>query len=257
MDEHLKQLLISLACKYEVSSFCDEDPSQFLSWYQNQSDCELAGFIAAMLAFGNRKQFIPKIKFILESADSSQKGIHNWLKSGAYKNEFPSGEKKFYRFYSFTDMHIFFDELADILHKEKSLGTYLKTQYENALAKADIAGAENEISLAALISSAFPKSKIVPKGKNSANKRIHMFLRWMVRQNSPVDKGFWNWYPQSQLIIPLDVHVMQMAVQLKLIPAESNPNRKTAEKITEILKEVFPNDPVKGDFALFGAGIAE
>ena len=84
-----------------------------------------------------------------------------------------------------------------------------------------------------------------------------MYLRLMVRKNSPVDLGLWTWYPQSALIIPLDVHVMQMAIKLKLIPQESKPDRKTAEKLTALIKEAFPEDPARGDFALYGAGIDE
>ena len=62
MTEELKNKLKYLAEKYEVSSFCDEDPSQFLNWYRNQEEVELASFVAALLAFGSRTQFIPKIR---------------------------------------------------------------------------------------------------------------------------------------------------------------------------------------------------
>ena len=108
-----------------------------------------------------------------------------------------------------------------------------------------------------IISESFPKSAIVPKGKNSANKRSYLFLRWMVRKNSPVDLGLWDWYPQEKLLIPLDTHVLQESVSLGLLPSGSNASRKTARLLTEKLSAVFPGDPVKGDFALFGLGVAE
>ncbi|MCR4743547.1 MAG: DUF2400 domain-containing protein, partial [Treponema sp.] len=111
------------------------------------------------------------------------------------------------------------------------------------------------LTLDKIISASFPKSKIVPKGKNSANKRIHMFLRWMVRQNSPVDLGIWSWYPQSSLIIPLDIHVMQESINLGLIAENSKATYKTAQKLTNTLSEIFPGDPCKGDYALFGYGV--
>ena len=110
-------------------------------------------------------------------------------------------------------------------------------------------------SLADLLSAAFPKSVIVPKGRTSANKRIHMFLRWMVRRNSPVDLGFWTWADPASLLIPLDTHVMQEAVKLGLIPPTSAASRKTAERLTAALAEAFPGDPCRGDFALFGLGV--
>ena len=265
MTESQKKLLNELAQNYEVPSFYDDDPSQFLKRYKTQADIEIAGFIAAMFAFGNRKQFIPKINYILETADSSEKGIYNWIKNRHYKNEFGHGEKKFYRFYSFDDIQNFFEEISNIIENNKTLGEFFKLKYEEANKKSDLQKSKNSgshssgnlIQLSELISQAFPNSKIVPKGKNSAKKRIHMYLRWMVRKNSPVDLGLWTWYPQSALIIPLDVHVMQMAIKLKLIPQESKPDRKTAEKLTALIKEAFPEDPARGDFALYGAGIDE
>ena len=251
-NDGLESKLVSLANKYEVASFCDEDPSQFLCWYKKSSaiaDIETASFIAAMLAFGSRIQFIPKIKEILQTADKSSGSITAWLKTGAYKKDFPKGSKKFYRFYSYDDMHIFFDELAVILNSAKSLGEYFKTLWQEASTKQPVP------HLADIISQSFPKSRIVPKGRSSANKRIHMFLRWMVRQNSPVDLGLWKWYPAAELLIPLDVHVMQEAQKLGLLPPKATASRKTALELTRKMEEIFPEDPARADYALFGLGV--
>lgn len=247
MTEELKQKLVSLANKYEVPSFCDADPSQFLRWYDlsQVADVECASFIAAMLAFGNRKQFIPKIKEILTTADTTLSaqgkplGISAWCCAGA--PNFPTGEKKFYRFYSYNDMHCLFSELAAIVEKKGSLGEYFREG--------------KAFHLADQIATAFPESAIVPKGTASANKRVHMFLRWMVRQNSPVDLGLWNWADQSKLLIPLDVHVMQEGVNLGLLPENATASYKTAVNLTSAMNEVFPGDPSRADFALFGLGV--
>ena len=132
MTKELAAHLRELADKYEVASFCDEDPSQFLRWYDPASgrgtiaDVEVASFIAAMLAFGNRKQFIPKVRQILETSDRSLGSVTAWLKAGAYCDDFPHGEKKFYRFYSYDDMQIFFGELGAILKEAGSLGSILE-----------------------------------------------------------------------------------------------------------------------------------
>ena len=138
------------------------------------------------------------------------------------------------RFYSFDDMQVFFGELACILKECGTLGEYFKNKD---------------------LSTIFPKSAIVPKGRSSANKRIHMFLRWMVRRGSPVDLGLWTWADPASLIIPLDTHVMQEAAKLGLISPKSTASRKTAELLTAALSEVFPGDPCRGDFALFGLGV--
>lgn len=253
MTDELAAKLKELADKYEVASFCDEDPSQFLRWYDPDAgrgtiaDVEAASFIAAMLAFGNRKQFIPKIKEILQTSDRSLGCISKWLKERAFKKDFPCGEKKFYRFYSYDDMQIFFEELAEILDQAESLGEFFRLRTGGVAGDFPI--------LADIVAKSFPKSAIVPKGKTSANKRVHMFLRWMVRQDSPVDLGLWKWADQAALLIPLDVHVMQEAAKLGLIPEKASASRKTAELLTSALNQVFPGDPCRGDFSLFGLGV--
>ena len=134
ISDELKIKLRTLADRYEVASFTEADPSQFLKWYKPEegrgttADVEVASFIAAMLAFGNRKQFIPKIREILETSDRSLGSISEWLKAGAYSKDFPHGEAKFYRFYSYDDMQIFFGELGAILKEAGSLGEYFRTK---------------------------------------------------------------------------------------------------------------------------------
>lgn len=263
MNEELKKKLRFLADKYETSSFYDEDPSQFLCHYKTQNETEVASFIASLLSFGSRKQFIPKIKMILKLADEKG-GILLWLKDRDFKNDFHSESKnddeKFYRFYSWNDLNILFEEIAFILDSNKSFGNAIKESYEKKLATKENFPIEERnfknASLLASIQEFFPKSKIVPKGKTSANKRLHMFLRWMVRVSSPVDKGFWTWFSPSDLLIPLDTHVMQESEKLGLIPKKSSCSLKTSETLTDKLKEIWKDDPCKGDFALFGLGVS-
>lgn len=247
MTEEIKQRLKELAGKYENSAFLQSDPSQFLRWYKNQADVEIASFVAAMLSFGNRKQFIPKIRFIFETADKTG-GIFLWIKSGAFEKDFCSflgdDDEKFYRFYSYDEMKNLFRAFKILLEKYGTFGEYIKIF-------------DSGKNPAGAISAAFENCKIVPKGKNSANKRVNMFLRWMVRQDSPVDLGLWSWISPADLIIPLDTHVIQEAVKLGLIPENSPASMRTAQKITAALKEIWPCDPCKGDFALFGLGVDE
>ena len=252
MDNSLKEKLKSLAVKYEVCSFCDEDPSQFMRWYPiNQiKDVEVASFIASMLAFGNRKQFIPKISSILTLADKTSSSVSNWILTDSYKTTFPLGSKKFYRFYSYDDMHSFFSDIKALLIEGETMGEAIHFRWDRAEKESG-----EKVLLADIISLAFPHSAIVPKGKNTANKRIHMFLRWMVRQNSPVDLGIWSWYSPSNLLIPLDVHVMDEGIKLGALKENARATRKTAIELTNSLKEIWKDDPCKGDFALFGLGV--
>jgi len=89
--------------------------------------------------------------------------------------------------------------------------------------------------------------------KNGAMKRLNMFLRWMIRK-PPVDLGIWDFIPQSELLIPLDVHVARLSREMGLLKTKNN-DMKSVIELTENLKTYSPDDPVKYDFAIFGLGI--
>ncbi len=271
LSDELAAKLRALADTYENAGFMDGDPSMTLTRYKNQPDIEAAAFISAMLAFGRRDQFLKKTAFILSLADAAG-GIAHWLQSGAYQADFvpavsaspdgasertedappsPQYERKFYRFYSYRDMLDLFDALAGILRECPTMSDYFELRYRQALRDS----ACDSLPLAPLVSRAFASCAAVPHGKESANKRVNMFLRWMVRRNSPVDLGLWTWYHPADLIMPLDTHVLRIAAQFGLIPKNARGNLKTALALTALLKTVWPDDPCRGDFALFGLGV--
>ena len=107
-----------------------------------------------------------------------------------------------------------------------------------------------------VIADAFPQCRAVPQKGASANKRTNMFLRWMVRTGSPVDAGLWTWFSPADLLIPLDTHVLRQAKNFGLISERSAATEKTARELTDALKRIWPDDPCRGDFALFGAGVS-
>ena len=88
----------------------------------------------------------------------------------------------------------------------------------------------------------------------SPQKKLNMFLRWMIRRESAVDLGIWESFDRRDLIVPLDTHVCRVAHYFKLTDAETF-SLKNARQITAALAEVFPDDPCLGDFALFGLGV--
>ena len=101
----------------------------------------------------------------------------------------------------------------------------------------------------------FGTSAVVPKDASSACKRLCMFLRWMVRDSSPVDLGLWaDFMDKRSLIVPLDTHVLTEASALGLIHSR-NASMSSALRLTSTLATIFPDDPLKGDFALFGYGV--
>ena len=244
LSEELKQKLISLAQEYESADFLLKDPSQFMHRYESLRDIETVAFIAANLAFGRREQILRHIELILEASGSSPS---EWILSEKYKSVFPENNSSFYRMYTNTDMRLFFDGLRKLLDENENLGEFFHKEWEKN---------HSGLYLHQIIASSFPlECRLLPHSKDSAAKKVNMLLRWLVRDKSPVDLGLWKWFDKKELLMPLDTHVMQEANELGLICSKSA-NLRTAVQLTKKVAEVFPGDPVKADFALFGLGIA-
>jgi len=245
MEKELTERIRFLAEKFETADFLQKDPSQFMHRFSDVRNQEAAAFISANLAFGRREQILSHISQILDAAGSSPV---EWILSGGYKSFFPSSpeesEKYFYRMYTNRDMILFFDGLKKIFEASDTLGDFFKKKWK-----------EKGGLLHFVIEDAFDENcALIPHTKNSAAKKLNMLLRWLVRGNSPVDLGLWTWYGKENLLMPLDVHVMRQANELGLINSKSA-NLKTAQNLTEKMKEIFPGDPVRGDYALFGYDI--
>ena len=245
----LKRRLRALAQKYETQQFLMGDPSTFMHRYSDKRDIEIVALIAGLLAFGRRDAILAHIEQALAAIGDESPA--EWILAGNYRDAFPDCGKSFYRIFSFKNMRCLFDSLRTILLEHQSLGQCLKRDYK--IGKCQCRPGR----LAAVLADYFPTccSPLISLGKNSASKRLNLFLRWMVRTGSPVDLGLWTWYPPTELIMPLDIHVMQTAIHFKLLPATARPDLKTAILLTEIMKTIFPYDPLKGDFALFGYGV--
>lgn len=242
LAERLKQL----ADKYENKNFLNADPSQFMHRFSKIQDQEIAAFITAQLSFGRRELFIAKLNLMFASCVSSPA---EWIISGAYKDFFCEGTKKFYRFYSHDDMKILCTTLAGILKQYGSLGNAVKSKFSEKMQD------DSPFSLVSALISLFPECKCVSQNPKSACKRLHMFLRWMVRRNSAVDLGLWDWVSPELLLIPLDVHVMQESQKMGLLPTKCTASAKTAFILTRKMNAIFHNDPCRADYALFGLGV--
>lgn len=207
---------------------------------------EAAAFVAAGLSFGSRKQFLPKIARIVELAGGD---VDGWIRSGRFEDSFPADSAKpFYRFFSEGTMNGFFGVYREIMNCHGSLGECLRSA-----GVADALAAVGKI--VALFSKCAGEYSVVPKNPRSACKRVCMFLRWMVRDDSCVDLGLWSRFISKEtLIVPLDTHVLYQAKKLGLVKSKVA-SMSAAQKLTEKMKMVFPTDPLKADFALFGNGV--
>ena len=243
-----------LADKYETKDFLKNDPSQFMHLFSDVIDIEVAAFIAANLSFGRREQILKSVKLILSEAGASPA---EWILNKTYESFFPESDKSFYRMFSFKTMRIFFDVIYKILKESKTLGEFFHAEFLKMNKMESFEG----MPFSKIIASVFPKEcSIIPHGKNSADKRLQMFLRWMVRDSSPVDMGLWTWFKKTDLLLPLDTHVIQEATHFGFLkPAASGKYRaaslKTDIMLTKQMQAYFPEDPVRADFALFGLGV--
>ena len=243
--------LSALARQYETKEFLDGDPSWFMHQVKGDANKELLAFIASALSYGSRKQFLPKIQHIL---DRSSGNVEEWLMTGQFRKDIPDNDDCYYRLYTNHTMYEFLENLTAMAKEYGSMKAYMKDTLLNTPPHPD----KHAITAIRAITNWFAShgSKgVIPKDTTSSCKRICMFLRWMVRDNSPVDLGLWaDIIDKRTLIIPLDTHVMQEANRLGLISTRTT-SMATAIKLTERLKEIFPDDPLKGDFALFGVGV--
>ena len=263
ISDSLKKQLLLYAKTHETASFLDGDPSWFMHQVTGHENQEAMAFIAAALSYGSRKQFLPKIQSLL---DLSGGNVHKWVAEGAYKGLFAVGDNScFYRLYNKGAMRSFFDAYSKLLNDHNSLGDFVRTELQllgaNSTRNIGLSKLYHGEAYAAIEAicrwfKCYGSGGVVPQDALSACKRLCMFLRWMVRDNSPVDLGLWaDFIDKRGLIIPLDTHVLTEAGRMGLLSSRTA-SMHSALSLTAKLAEVFPDDPLKGDFALFGCGVA-
>ena len=243
MEKSTKRFLLKYAEKYETASFLEDDPSRFMHLVKGIKNQEAMAFIASSLSYGNRKQFNPKIQMIL---DWSGGEVDEWIRKGKFEDHFKEGDTKcFYRLYKNGTMYRFFHTYQQLLLTYGSLGDYVRQHATYG---------STAIAVICQYFNSHGISKIIPQNTQSACKRVCMFLRWMVRSNSPIDLGLWeDFIDRRTLIMPLDVHVLRQSAHFGLLTTKTA-TMSAARRLTASLSEIFPDDPLKGDYALFGYG---
>lgn len=247
--KELKEFLDEKFKFYNQSNFIDSDPIQIPHRYTLKEDQEIAGFLAASFAWGNRKMIIDKTTdFLDRMGNSPYDFVMNYS-----ENEFEKIESFKHRTFNSIDAHFFLSSLKNIY---KNHGGMEKAFLFSEKDEDSFHAIENFRKLFFETDHLHRSEKhISSPAKGSASKRLNMMLRWFVRNDKQgVDLGIWKNAKPSQLVCPLDVHSGNIARKLGLLNRKQN-DWKSTKELNDQLKKLDPNDPVKYDFALFGLGV--
>lgn len=223
-------LLRELADKYNDPQYFQEDPiifpKRFAALYAegraSLKDVETAAVIASHLAWGRRSMIV---RDCTRAFDEMQWRPYDYLLARDYRNDGTSLHR--------TVMWSEFAGICAALERFYSCHDSLEGVTTDYM-RTEIFGRKED--------------------RKAANKKINMMKRWMVRRDGIVDLGLWHNSSPADLIIPLDVHVHTVALEMGLT-GRKGADAVTAAEITSELSEIFPGDPCKGDFALFGYGV--
>ena len=248
--EELRDLLEHLHDKYNRPEFIEPDPISIPHSFSDKADREIAGFLAATIAWGNRKAIVKSAQRMMQYMDYAPS---DFVKN-ASENDLATLQTYVHRTFNGQDFTDFILGIRHITARWGGIGDFFETNYTQtqdlplviSLFRKEFFACDHNTHCEKHLSS-------IDKG--AACKRINMYLRWFVRHdNRGVDFGLWKKIPMSALYMPLDIHTGNMGRALGLLTRKQN-DWKATEEITRSLREFNADDPVRYDYSLFGAGI--
>ena len=263
MQKNLQQFLNSKVTLYNNSSFIKDDPISIPHRFTKKQDIEIAGFFASILAWGTRKGIINSCNKLMQLMNNEP---YNFIMQTDLENNatlFATFDGFVHRTFNKMDCwHLLnFLKFHYCICKEESLETaftkWMQPSDENI--EHALIGFHKYVFgyNADAAAEKHCHKHIATPAKKSACKRLNMYLRWMVRDNTTgVDFGIWKNIQPAQLICPLDVHVTRVSRKLGILQRSQN-DWKAATELTQYLCTLDKQDPVKYDFALFGLGVME
>ena len=246
----LKTFLDEKTVEYNNVFFIPKDPISIPKQFSKLQDIEIMGLWTAILSWGQRTTIIKSGNLLVELMEHSpydfiinhkEKDRKRFLKF-VHRTFQPTDALYFLEF--FQNYYLSNLSLESAFHYNLSSENPIKDgliQFRNIFLDSDYAPVRT-------------KKHIASPDNNSSCKRLNMFLRWMVRDDGIVDFGLWRKINKCDLLIPLDVHVQRIALKLGLLKREK-PDWKAVMELTDNLRKLDPEDPVKYDYALFGLGL--
>ena len=250
----IKDFLNRKVDEYNQPDFIPGDPVSVPHLFSKQQDIEIAGFFAAIFAWGNRTTIISKAKELMRLMDNAP---HRFILQHTERDLQQLLAFK-HRTFNTTDLLY----LIEFLKFHYTYNNSLETAFTKALQPGDVSTApalNYFFRYVFSLEDAPPRTQkhIATPEKHSTCKRLNMFLRWMVRRDERgVDFGLWKNISPAQLICPIDVHVARVAKRFNLLQRKQI-DWQAAVELTDYLRKLDPADPVKYDFALFGLGVME
>lgn len=251
IDKDIIELLEHETAKINSPDFIDSDPVQFPRRYEDLRDIEITALLVSSIAWGNRKMILRDAERMLALMEGQP---YKYVMEKGYL-ELPDNQNIHRTFFTRNLKHF----LAGLQLVYSRYGSIDNMVSETGIGKSETAAWELATTLNSIFAEAngnIADGRCLPVNvENSALKRLNMALRWLVRDDGIVDLGVWKSLCPSQLYIPLDVHVGNISRDLGLLARKSN-DRKAVVELTDVLRQIRPDDPTIFDFALFGIGVS-
>lgn len=249
-NEETHELLERLHDKYNTPDFIEHDPISIPHRFTSREDIEISGFLAATIAWGNRKAIVKSAGRMMEYMD----GQPYDFTVNASDDELAKLQTYVHRTFNGGDFITFVRSLRHLYRTHGGIGNFFESEWERTRDMRRVLSAfRAEFFAVDHLTRCEKHLSSIDKGASC--KRLNMYLRWMVRKDSHgVDFGIWERIPASALYLPLDVHSGNMGRALGLLARKQN-DWKAVDEITSTLRLYDPTDPVRYDFSLFGAGI--
>lgn len=251
--DEVKEFLDGLCAKYNCAAFVDEDPVSVPHRYERAEDIEIAGFLAATIAWGRRPLIVRNGLRMMELMDDAPYQFVTQSSAADREALMPFVHRTF----NGVDFAYFIRALQHIYLNHGGLGGFFRASYARC---GDLKSVLSEFWNLFFSPELEPEARTMRHlssvDKGAACKRLNMYLKWMVRNDSNgVDFGLWSdAIPASALYLPLDVHTANTSRALGLLGRKQN-DWRAVEEITGVLRGFDANDPVRYDYALFCAGM--